>query len=560
MQRGKILFFIAFIGLFILTTYSPYSRSEEFSLKQEELCTTPILELDGTVTSMMAFVVKYYNEVYVYEDSGEPFYIKSPVWNGPYRADGVYNFNIDEVQKRVFFIFSGDRREVCAYSGGEQQDNEPIQEGCTEEPYVLRCEGTYLDETSNKQIQTFICCHNKLDRCGINDGREKAAPIGYPLCVRKTCREIEEEFRNTDEGLKLCAEAGCIPTSKKISSPTSRPSSQNSGGRTGGGGSKEDENNNGPISALVVYPGLGCIGPALLPIRPDGSGEIDALNKCEEQPLCPPDKPIYCEGLNGDQNKQGLDLTRGDTCCKDDEDFMWDNGVCQCRKECEYPFTTKCMKDYILYSVPGHASGATIESKRTGAFTCCDERITKCVANGDEGYNIPTQSIGAPVCKPKPCNELGEEGCKLRNDCEAEYKEESTYLGGGTGVQMPKKTFVRCKAKPADEKVGSELIPERPGGDSSGDIPKKEEVKFDCGNSPECSDNAYKWCCKDTQYPICPGAKKKRNGLLWPASFIKAPNNLDNEYGICPCFENFNYGDGGFRTDNYIRGDPCVKR
>ncbi len=567
MLKSKILFITAFIGLFLLTAYSPSIESEEqdFSQLQEQYCITSIYDRNAIDTLRKAFVVKKGNVVTIVEElSGEPFYQKSlPAYSGSINKDGKYYVSITDYDGAyVVFYFTGLQKTYCDLTRALGRDDIEVGDGGDE---TSQNGGVSTTRPSGCPVGTFLCEHldskngylNDRDICcpqikndkkqdcfnvpPTSDGDSKGF-VGVPRCNNK-CEESYSPIRGQikcineninhwvccdkalencvvpSDGILICELKTCQQIKDEFGNENQdleiRKSAIELCRRLGCIATiKKIPRDSIPTGRFFVPTGLGCTGPALFPIVPGGDGQVEVLDQCVQPPPCDNDEKLCKNKLN---SRTGVRET-GDRCCKANEEIWYYGNGCECRRQCELP-KIKCpengLMEFTLYSLD--AGPIRIED-----FTCCNPASEECVANKIQGYTDPNpeKKDGAPVCKPKPCSEINadfnkgitveqaKKACEERSDCQAKYREI------GTVDNRPWLVYDGCgpKSGQSDNKnppvtspcpEGMKLNPE------SGKCKCKDWKKFACKNNA-----GEKWCCIKVVHASC-GDQKGECHTTW---------------------------------------------
>ena len=500
MKRGKIKFFIAFVGLIILASYSPKLTSSV----EEDPCVVSITNNNG-VSIGNAYVYRHSNGIVTIKEatSSYPFpaeFYPAPIYEGIRQDNDIYDVITRQGEHGIVtFPFTGRMKVDCSDSGRAleiedrgvgDRDNEPTTQpttrprdsdgdGCLDGQIL--CEQLGFSNGRKDRPEPFeICCPlasaEKAERGACNYDFKS----GFPFCdfecpsTHETCRvEGFNGFACCDKALNRCGGDYIIgPYCEEI-----------------------------PCSEL--------------------SREACELNtKCEVIP---------CDGDNQISGRFTVPIGNAFGCTLFGQDLGFDllswlgggNGgesgeerFCGCREKIVNDCPAgeiKCEKTYIR--IDERPMGRLERTE----FVCCDPKGTKCAYVNGEGRYIdpdPNSPIGEPVCMPLPCEEIKDwDTCIRRLDCVGEADPSGFIVNG-------KPSEFTCKSKPAcsnglDDDRDGHIDTEDPGCNEGGtynpndnDETNIEEdargatTEFVCPEGKNmCSLGDKKWCCPPNGAP-----------------------------------------------------------
>jgi len=485
MKKGKIAFFIAFIGLIILTTYSPSSRGVEYYRAEDIFnnCRLDITDINGNKIGIA--IVEWTRSGYMLKDITNKEF--NPFLNYP-----ILSINVPlNVELRRYFTYNNEQayvditpnllHRVCRYSKEEQRAGFIVDGGVPQQPQQPR--------------------EGPGGRDGSTPPRQDSGG-GTP----RSCSEIEEEYRGTEEGIRECLLAGCQVTKKTIKKS--------------------------------IRTGMGC-GIALV--------DVEVLESCiSPQNPCGEGRWL-CKGR---WNIRKDVIEENDACCNSNQIFTFYDKKCFCKNKCNEPEEGACWNEYYDQYV--------IYRKE---FVCCNSKTENCekkdaiISNilrkyyPSRNYDLPN---GAPICVPKSCEALNDvveddvaELCANRPDCE--FIDGVCYrkLACSNTLDDDGDSKIDFNGGPNNEPRDPGCFDARDDDEVDSAVPVAEE--FRC--PPEkhmCQFNQYKWCCdKDTlragEHSKCPGSASK-------------PSNNEQNRGLC--YLDYDLVVGGLWTTKNTEGRP----
>ncbi|MFH1591823.1 MAG: hypothetical protein ABIB47_00445 [Candidatus Woesearchaeota archaeon] len=504
MKRGKILFFIAFVCLIILTSYSPSIKSSE-----DDECIVPYFDANG----------KELGEVYVYQVNNVvfgreratrfEFYPKVEIRG---QEGGTYNFETYLGGTPAVVVIDDSVLDDCyveEVQGSKEGQRSQVgtSNGCPSETPLL-CE--HPDSINRIKDGEDICCPTKrlnkyYQYCLSTNWGSNRKTVE---CVDIPCRSLDRIQCEEDPRCKL----------KDRVTPTSQPSTQPSGGD---GGPIVDGGpiNNGIVTAAAVFEenGFGCEGTldsfGFQNQGADGDNGEGVGEVCEDRPQCSNTLDDDGDGLI-DFCKVGSNLHCDPGCTgplDNDESKEWEKPQCDDEKDNDGDggidwngviiYTGNVPKDGQCDGPEDDSEGCAEGKKECEDGSCILEEIIR----PDAGDYI----LGV-VCK---------EDCRPIDCYKARY-----------GTTAPKVCLEKCEdgIHCPQEYVGNVC-------------PREEEFSCPVGKKM-CTYGDRQWCCPpegQKSYKLCPGDPAHLGSL------IRKPS--EPQY-VGACFKSYDFVDGGYAT------------